>query len=184
MNNINNVHVTNVYNRTVVVNNVNRVSYNGGRGGLNMQPNASERAALNERHAQPTQNQMQHEQTMRNDRGQLAAVNHGNPQTMAMSRVGERSANPQQRTASNAPSGQPSSRETQHAERSAPQAGQQVHATQQAQANQQSHASRQNNPTPKPQQQERSEGNHQQPHAKHGSPEGHEDSHREAHSPR
>ena len=41
VNNITNVHVTNVYEKTVVVNNVNRVSYNGGNGGLQALSNVS-----------------------------------------------------------------------------------------------------------------------------------------------
>src|ERR1700727_1332000 len=47
VNNITNVHVTNVYNRTVINNrNVTRVSYNGGRGGINREPTPQERAAM------------------------------------------------------------------------------------------------------------------------------------------
>jgi uncharacterized protein affecting Mg2+/Co2+ transport len=132
VNNINNVHVTNVYNRTVVVNNVNRVSYNGGHGGLGARPSASEQAAFNEHHFQPTQNQMTHEQSMRADRGQLASVNHGNPQTMAMSRVGERRDIQQQRIANGVSSGQLTPRETQHLENRQANINQQVRTERQA----------------------------------------------------
>jgi hypothetical protein len=132
VNNINNVHVTNVYNRTVVVNNVNRVSYNGGNGGVQMRASASEQAAFNERHMQATQNQVAHQQAMQNNRGQLASVNHGNPQTMAMSRVGERSANQQQRVANGVASGQLTPRETQHIERNEANINQQVRNDRQA----------------------------------------------------
>ncbi|HTF66247.1 MAG TPA: YXWGXW repeat-containing protein, partial [Edaphobacter sp.] len=99
VNNFGSVHITNVYNRTVVVNNVNRVSYNGGRGGLTVRASEREQAAYNERHFQSTSNQMAHEQAMRNDHGQLASYNHGNPHTAAMSRVGERGDIQQQRVA-------------------------------------------------------------------------------------
>src|SRR5215471_7499477 len=60
--NITNVNVTNVYNKTVIVNNVNRVSYNGGNGGVNARASAQETAAMNERHFDATQHQMAHEQ--------------------------------------------------------------------------------------------------------------------------
>lgn len=132
VNNITNVHVTNVYNRTVVVNNVNRVSYNGGRGGINVQPSGQERAALNEHHFEPTQNQMLHEQSMRNDRGQLASVNHGQPQTMAMSRVGERSNMQQQRIANGVSSGALTPHETRNLESRQAAINQQVRTDRQA----------------------------------------------------
>jgi hypothetical protein len=133
VNNITNVHITNVYNKTVVVNNINNhVSYNGGRGGLNVQPNASQRAAMNERHFDSTPNQVSHEQAMRNDRGQLASVNHGRPQTMAMSTVGARRDMQQQRIANGAASGQLTPHETQHLENREANINQQVRADRQA----------------------------------------------------
>lgn len=127
VNNINNVHITNVYNRTVVVNNVNHVSYNGGRGGINVQANASERAAINERRFDATQNQMSHQQSMQNDRGQLASVNHGRPQTMAVSRVGERHDVQQQRVANGVSSGALTPHETRNIEAKQAAINQQVH---------------------------------------------------------
>src|ERR1700731_4829681 len=49
-----NVNVTEIHNvyedRTVVVNNVNRVSYNGGQGGINARPSPQEEAAARDRH--------------------------------------------------------------------------------------------------------------------------------------
>jgi len=132
VNNITNVHITNVYEHNVVVNNVNRVSYNGGHGGLMMRPSASEQAAFNEHHFQATQNQMAHEQAMRADRGQLASVNHGRPQTMAMSTVNERRDVQQQRIANGVSSGQLNARETQHLENREANINQQVRADRQA----------------------------------------------------
>jgi hypothetical protein len=151
VNNINNVHVTNVYNRTVVVNNVNRVSYNGGHGGINVQPSASERAAVNERRFEPTRNQVSHQQSMQNNHGQLASVNHGNPQTTAMSRVGERRDVQQQRIANGVSSGQLNPHETQHLER------QESHINQQVRADRQANGGHMN-------QQERAQVNHEQNH--------------------
>lgn len=132
VNHIDVTHVTNVYNKTVVVNNVNRVSYNGGRGGLTVAPSAREQTAFNERHMTATSNQMAHEQAMRNDRGQLASVNHGQPQTMAMSRVGERSNVQQQRVANGVRSGQLTPRETGNIEHNEARINQQVHTDRQA----------------------------------------------------
>jgi hypothetical protein len=152
VNNISNVHVTNVYNRTVVVNNVNRVSYNGGHGGVQTRASASEQAAYNEHHFQPTSNQLSHEHAMQNDRGQLASVNHGRPQTMAMSRVNDRRGDQQQRIANGVSSGQLTPHEAQHLE------NQQAHINQQVQAERQANGGHLN-------QQERQQANHEQNHA-------------------
>lgn len=126
VNNIGVVHVTNVYNRTVVVNNVNRVSYNGGHGGLAIRPTAREQVAFNERHFQPTQNQVAHEQAMRANRMQLASYNHGRPQTTAMSRVGERQNMQQQRIANGVRSGELTPHETRNIEHNEARIQQQV----------------------------------------------------------
>ena len=73
--------------RTVIRNTtVNRVSYNGGPGGVNARPTAQEQSAMQEHHIQATSAQVQHEQTARSDRGQLASVNHGRPATAAVAR--------------------------------------------------------------------------------------------------
>ncbi|HEU4636765.1 MAG TPA: hypothetical protein VFS41_11340 [Edaphobacter sp.] len=127
VNNLTVVHVTNVYNRTVVVNNINRVSYNGGHGGLAVRPTAQEQAAFNERHFQPTPNQVAHEQAMRSDRMQLASYNHGRPQTMAMSRVGERQNNQQERIANGVRSGELTAGETHNLEGKEARINRQVH---------------------------------------------------------
>jgi len=130
--NIGSVHVTNVYNRTVVVNNVNRVSYNGGRGGINVRPTVREQAAYNEHHFQATSNQMAHEQAMRNDHTQLASYNHGRPQTMAMSRVNERRDVQQQRVANGVRSGELTQHETRSIEHNEAQIHQQVRSDREA----------------------------------------------------
>jgi hypothetical protein len=104
--NVNVVNVTNVYNRTVVVNNYSRVAYNGGQGGIVSRPTAMEQSAMNEHHFAPTVNQMQHEQAMRADRNQLASVNGGRPHNLAMSTPNQRAANQDQRVANGVRSGQ------------------------------------------------------------------------------
>ncbi|MFC6645681.1 hypothetical protein ACFQBQ_08820 [Granulicella cerasi] len=80
------------YDRAVVYNNVrygmqpmNRVSFNGGRGGINARPQGFEQAAMREQHLGPQAAQMQnHNEAMRN-RGQMFSANGGRPQEMAMS---------------------------------------------------------------------------------------------------
>ena len=90
VNNINVTHITNVYNRTVVNNfAVNRVSYNGGAGGLRERPTSGELAAEHDRHVEATSGQHQYEMTAHNERSQFASVNHGRPGVAATGRPGE-----------------------------------------------------------------------------------------------
>lgn len=79
VNNFGGRHITNVYYRQVRVNNyvANRVSYNGGRGGVNARPGRAEIAAEHERHFQATSVQRQHMTMARQQRSQFARVNHG-----------------------------------------------------------------------------------------------------------
>jgi hypothetical protein len=116
VNNINVRNVHNVYNRTVVVNNYNRVSYNGGRGGINARANAQEEAAMREHRVPPTTNQISHRDAASRDRGQFASVNHGRPQTTAMPTVNSRAGNQQNRIANGARSGQMTAVETRNIE--------------------------------------------------------------------
>ena len=167
VNNVNVVNVTNVYNKTVVVNN-NRVAYNGGNGGLQSRASASETAAFNEHHFQPTSGQLAHEQAMRADRGQLASVNHGRPQTAAMPTVNARRENQQQRVANGVASGQLTPRETAHIENREANINQQVRADK---------AANNGHLTP----QERQQVNHEQNRA---SEQIHNDKHNDAHAPR
>src|SRR5580698_6865071 len=61
--NITNIH--NVYNTTVVNTTINRVSYNGGNGGIEARATAQEEAAARERHVGPIAAQTQHMQAAR-----------------------------------------------------------------------------------------------------------------------
>ncbi len=83
--------VTNVYERDVVVNNVhytnitnNRVSYNGGRGGVNYQPRPYEVAAMHEPHVGPLPAQQQFHREAATNRANFYAENHGNPAQAAI----------------------------------------------------------------------------------------------------
>lgn len=136
VNNINVTNVHNVYNRTVVVNNttINRVSYNGGTGGVQARASVQEQAAIREQHVAATGEQQTHFQAARADRSQLASVNGGRPQmaaartpndyrTVAQQHASsqpiterDRAANQQQRVANGVRSGQMTPRETSNVE--------------------------------------------------------------------
>jgi hypothetical protein len=79
VNNFGGVHVTNVYNETVVVNNNVRTSFNGGSGGLTARATPEQEAAAHEPHVAPTAIQTQHQQTASTNRNLLASENHGHP---------------------------------------------------------------------------------------------------------
>jgi hypothetical protein len=91
---VNNVNVTNIHNvyNTTVINNttvVNRVSYNGGNGGIGARPTREEEAATRERHVPPVAAQAQHLQAARSNQELRASENHGKPPIAATTRPGE-----------------------------------------------------------------------------------------------
>jgi hypothetical protein len=78
--------VRTIYQRPVVYNNVryggqprDRVSYNGGRGGINVQPRPTEVAAMHERHEAPMAAQQQVRTEASQNRSQFYNQNHGRP---------------------------------------------------------------------------------------------------------
>lgn len=71
--------VTNIYQRNVVVNNVTRVSYNGGPGGVQARASAQELAAVHEAHLAPTGNQQAHMLAAWHSPAAFAPANHGRP---------------------------------------------------------------------------------------------------------
>ncbi len=87
--NVNVVNVTNVYNRTVVVNNVTHVSYNGGTGGVVARPTPQEMAAERETHQPPLAAQQQQMQQAERNPQLRATVNHGRPAIAATARPGD-----------------------------------------------------------------------------------------------
>ncbi len=87
--NVSVTNVTNVYNRTVIVNNVNRVSYNGGQGGIDRRPSRDEERWDHERHAEPLGVQMEHEHAASRNRENFARENHGRPAFAATARPGD-----------------------------------------------------------------------------------------------
>jgi hypothetical protein len=115
--NVNTTIVHNTYVNNTVINNttINRTSFNG-QGGVNARPNEQERSAMNERHVQPTSNQLDHERTASHDRSQFASTNHGVPGTVAMNRVGGRQFDQQGRIANGVSSGKLTAGETKNLE--------------------------------------------------------------------
>jgi WXXGXW repeat (2 copies) len=88
--NLGGIHVTNVYNRTVINNvSVTRVSFNGGPGGVIARPTRMELAAAHERHIAFTPMQRQHVQAAARNRSMLASQNGGRPAVAATMRPGQ-----------------------------------------------------------------------------------------------
>jgi YXWGXW repeat-containing protein len=90
VNNINVTEIHDTYNTTIINNNttINRVSYNGGNGGINARPSADEETAERERHIRPVGAQNQHFDEARSNRELRASVNHGKPPVAATPRPG------------------------------------------------------------------------------------------------
>ena len=86
--NVNVTNIHNVYNETVVNNSttVNRVSYNGGNGGVPARPTSQDEAAARDRHIPPAAVQTQHIQAARGNPELRAATNHGKPPVAATER--------------------------------------------------------------------------------------------------
>jgi hypothetical protein len=90
VNNFGGVTITNVYNKTVIVNaGVSRVSFNGGSGGTTAQPTSQELAAAHEQHVGATPAQTQHQQMASTNKALLASQNHGQPAIAATAKPGE-----------------------------------------------------------------------------------------------
>ena len=86
--NVGSVHVTNVYNRTVVYHNDSHVAFNG-PGGIRAHATGHELAAEREHHFEATSSQRDHEHAAFGNRELHASFNHGRPAVAATSRPGE-----------------------------------------------------------------------------------------------
>ena len=84
--NVTNINVTNVYNKTVVVNNYSHVSFNGGHGGIAAHATGTQLSAEHEHHFEPTSIQRQHFDMAAHDRDLRASVNNGRPHIAATER--------------------------------------------------------------------------------------------------
>ncbi|HZQ93771.1 MAG TPA: hypothetical protein VFA67_02100 [Candidatus Sulfotelmatobacter sp.] len=87
--NVSVTNVTNVYNRTVVVNNETRVSYNGGNGGVRMRPTPQQEAWARENHRPELSVQREHERAAMQNRQNFARENHGRPAVAATARAAD-----------------------------------------------------------------------------------------------
>jgi hypothetical protein len=117
--NVNTTVIHNTYVDKTVVNNttvVNRASFNGGPGGTRAVATAQERSYESETHVQATSEQTSHEHMASTDKSNFASENHGHPANPAMSRVGVRAENQQDRIANGVRSGQLTAGETKNLE--------------------------------------------------------------------
>jgi hypothetical protein len=89
VNNISSVAVTNVYSKTVVVNNASKASFNGGAGGTTVKPTSQQLALAKERHIPPTQEQTRHVQTAAKDPALSLTKNQGHPSIAATAQPGQ-----------------------------------------------------------------------------------------------
>ncbi|ODU55345.1 MAG: hypothetical protein ABT04_01025 [Granulicella sp. SCN 62-9] len=86
VNRINVTRITNVYSRTVVMNNYTRVAYNGGRGGIQSRPNRSELVAMRGPKTRPMSTQVQVQRQAQQNRQQFFNQNRGRPATAVVAR--------------------------------------------------------------------------------------------------
>jgi hypothetical protein len=89
VNNIDVVNIHNVYDERVEVSGDNRVSFNGGRGGVDARPTHEQEGAVNQRHIPAVAAQTQHQQAARANPEQRAGVNHGKPAIAATAKPGD-----------------------------------------------------------------------------------------------
>ena len=89
VNHVNETIIHNTYNTRIENVSENRVSYNGGNGGINVRPSGEEENYGRERHAGPIAVQNQHIQQARSNPELRASANHGSPPIAATSRPGD-----------------------------------------------------------------------------------------------
>lgn len=87
--NVSVTNVTNVYNRTVIVNNNSTTSFNGGTAGVQARPTAQEEAWGREAHTAALPAQVQQEHAASQQRQNFASVNQGRPAVAATARPGD-----------------------------------------------------------------------------------------------
>lgn len=89
VNRISNMNIHNTYNTRVENTTVNRVSYNGGNGGINARPSAQEDTYDKERHEGPVAAQNEHVRAAGSSPGSRASANQGKPPIAATSRAAD-----------------------------------------------------------------------------------------------
>jgi WXXGXW repeat (2 copies) len=87
---VNTVSITNVYvNKTVIVNNISHVAFNGGQGGVQVRPTPEQETYMHEKHVPPVAAQVKQEHAASQNRALFASTNHGRPAVAATARPGE-----------------------------------------------------------------------------------------------
>src|SRR5262245_27930075 len=90
VNNFGGVHITNVYNQTVINNvNVTNVSFNGGAGGTTVKATPQQLAVAKEQHTPATTMQAQHQTLASNNKEMYAKSNNGVPKVGGTSNAGQ-----------------------------------------------------------------------------------------------
>ncbi len=110
---VSNVNVTvvhNVYNERIRNVRIDRVSYNGGRGGITARPTSQQQDFARQRHIAPVAAQSRQMQAARANRDLRASVNHGKPSIAATDRPGEFSGQVVKAKAAGAPYSRPATR--------------------------------------------------------------------------
>jgi hypothetical protein len=89
VNRVDNTYIHNTYNTRIENITENRVSYNGGNGGINARATAEEETYGRERHSAPIAAQNQHIQTARSNPALRASANQGRPPIAATAKPGD-----------------------------------------------------------------------------------------------
>jgi hypothetical protein len=90
VNNFGSIRISNVYEKTVVIDpDIARVSFNGGNGGTTVRPTLEQEAAAHEQHVAAAPTQFQHERMASTNKDLLASENHGRPAIAATAKPGE-----------------------------------------------------------------------------------------------
>jgi hypothetical protein len=89
VNNISNVSITNVYSKTVIINNKTNVSFNGGAGGTTVKPTPEQLAIAQEHHVGATADQTRHAHEAAKDPALSLANNRGHPTVAATMRAAQ-----------------------------------------------------------------------------------------------
>ena len=89
VNNFGGVSIVNVYNKTVIVNNTARTSFNGGPNGIQVRPTPQQLVAANQPHIAATPAQQSHVQAAAKDPSLSFKNNHGAPAVAATAHPGE-----------------------------------------------------------------------------------------------
>jgi hypothetical protein len=88
--NVNTTVIRNVYvNKTVIVNNNTHVAFNGGQGGVQVQPTPEQVTYMHQQHTPPVAAQVQQAHAASQNRALFASTNHGQPAVAATARPGE-----------------------------------------------------------------------------------------------